>query len=190
MAWSPSDTVFPHTLPENASILPAAPAASGWLGKLGSMVSGQFQGLNLADASLGLGIGSTIAGAITEGSGALAQANAEKAAADYNARMAQKEGDAEHRRRSRIARQELSSQWVQMAGKSGVIDESGIYRMARNAEEMERDALNAAIAGRNTARLERARGRAAIEIGEQRRTAAIIGGVANVAAQGLSYSIS
>ena len=188
MAWSPSDTVFPDTLPEDIDWfekydLPTttdlgigeAPAASGGFG---------------AEAALGVGMFASLLGSLMQGNAAMAQANAEKAAADYNARVARMEGDAEYRRRSRIARQELSRQWVQMAGKSGVIDESGLHRMARNAEEMERHALNAAISGRNTARLERMRGRAAVEIGEQRRTAAIIGGVANVAAQGLSYSIS
>lgn len=148
-------------------------------------------GFGRAEAALGIGMFSSLLGSMMQGQAAMAQANAQRAAAEYNANVAKLEGDAEFRRRMRINRRTLSSQFVQMAGKSGVIAEEGgwLEVLASNAEEMERDALNAAIAGRNTARLERYRGEAAMAIGKQRRTAALIGGFSNLAFQGLSYGL-
>ena len=141
------------------------------------------------DAAAGAAAGLQGAAGALSANAAMAQANAEKMASEYNATLAILKGNDESRRIYRMAQQTISSQWVQMAGKSGVIDESGIYRMARNAEEMERDALNAAIAGRNTARLDRARGRAAIEIGKQKRAAALIGGLASAGGTLLSHYV-
>lgn len=144
-----------------------------------------------ADAALGVSMTSSLLGGILSGNAAMAQANAEKAAAEYNAKLAEMEGDREYLRRSRMARRELSSQFVQMAGKSGVLAEEGgwLEVLANNVEEYERDALNAHIAGRNTAMLERMRGESAMKIGSQRRTAALIGGFSQALYTGLSLGI-
>ena len=140
---------------------------------------------------LGVQLGSTIMGSIFGAVGAKKQAKAEQAAANYNALVAQMEGDAEHRRRMRLARRELSAQYTQMAGKSGVLAEEGgwLEQLVNNAAEYEMDALNAAIAGRNTAALERARGKTARMIGSQRAAASLIGGVSKAAGIGLSLGL-
>ncbi len=143
------------------------------------------------DPLLGAQLGGTIVGSIFGAVGAKKQAQAEQAAANYNALVAQMEGDAEHRRRMRLARRELSAQYTQMAGKSGVLAEEGgwLEQLVNNAAEYEMDALNAAIAGRNTAALERARGRTARMVGSQRAAASLIGGVTKVAGIGLSLGL-
>jgi hypothetical protein len=122
---------------------------------------------------------------------AMKTAYAQNAAAQYNALLSEIEGHREYVRRKRLARRALSSQYVQMAGKSGVIAEEGSWleRWAGNAAEYERDALNAAIAGRNTARLERMRGAAAIQTGKDRRAASYIGAASRALYTGLSLGI-
>jgi hypothetical protein len=126
-----------------------------------------------------------------QGSAAMKTAYAQNAAAQYNALLAEIEGNREYHRRKKMARRALSSQYVQMAGKSGVIAEEGSWleRWAGNAATYERDALNAAIQGRNTARLERMRGAAAIDTGKDRRTASWIGGISRSVYTGLSLGI-
>ena len=193
MAWSPSDTIFPDLTPDNFSWnqTPTVGGASSVARSSGSSGVSSFFKEHQGEMALGMGMFSSLLGSMMQGQAAMAQANAQRAAAEYNAHVAKLEGDAEFRRRMRINRRTISSQFVQMAGKSGVIAEEGgwLEVLASNAEEMERDALNAAIAGRNTARLERYRGEAAIAIGKQKRTAALIGGFSNLAFQGLSYGL-
>lgn len=135
-------------------------------------------------------IGSSLSAGL-EGNAAMKQAYAQNAAAQYNALLAEIEGQREYARRKKLARRALSSQYVQMAGKSGVIAEEGSWleRWAGNAAEYERDALNAAIAGRNTARLERMRGRAAIDTGKDRRLASWIGAASRTAYTGFALGI-
>ena len=65
---------------------------------------------------MGLSAIGTIASSIMGASAAKAQARAEAAAAEYNAVLAEMEGNAEERRQRRYARRTLSSQFVQMAG--------------------------------------------------------------------------
>jgi hypothetical protein len=130
-------------------------------------------------------------GSVLSANAALEQSNAIWAASMYNARRAKMAGDSEEMRIRHIARRELSSQFVQMAGKSGVTGEEGgwLEALARNAAEYEVNALNASIAGRNTARLERARGKAAKEAGERRYAAEMISGVGKLVGTGLSLAI-
>ena len=134
---------------------------------------------------------SEIFGTVLSAQAAKADAKAIQDAAKYNATIAEMEGDAEEARQRHIARRALSSQFVQMAGKSGVIAEEGgwLEALVWNAAEYEVNALNASIAGRNTAALERARGESARRIGKQKSAAAIISGVGQVAQMGLSLAI-
>ena len=99
------------------------------------------------------------------------------------------EGNAEERRHRRLARRSLSSQFVQMAGKSGVIAEEGgwLERLVSNAAEYETNALNASIAGRNTARLNRAHGANAIRQGNQMAGASLLAGAGKLS--GMAYSL-
>ena len=194
MAWNPADSVFSDLTPDKVDFFQGAPSSSS-LGipqsTGGGGGGGGGGGFGQAEAALGIGMFGSLLGSLMQGNAAMAQANAEKAAAEYNALVAEIEGYAEAQRRRRIHRRELSSQFVQMAGKSGVLAEEGgwLEVLASNAAEMEVDALNAEIAGRNTARLERYRGATAMAIGKQKRTAALISGFTNLAYQGLSYGL-
>ena len=142
-----------------------------------------------AGAALGAITAATeVAGTALSVKAAKADAKAAQAAAEYNAALAEMEGRAEESRQRRIARRTLSSQFVQMAGKSGVIAEEGgwLEALVWNTAEYETNALNAAIAGRNTAALERSRGRAAKRIGKQRAGAEILAGASRLGGFGLS----
>ena len=134
---------------------------------------------------------STMIGTSMEAKAAKAEARAIQAAAEYNANMAEREGRAKEARIRHLARRNLSSWFTQMAGKSGVIAEEGgwLEALVWNAAAYETDALNAAIAGRNTAALERSRGQAAKRIGKQRSAAQYIAGAGKVAGMGLSLGI-
>ena len=129
----------------------------------------------------------TMAGSFMEASAAKSQARAAAAAAEYNAVMAEMQGNAEERRRRRYGRRALSSQYVQMAGKSGVTGEAGgwLEALVQNAAEYEVNALNASIAGRNTARLERAQGRSALRTGQMQAGASLLSGAGRVAGMAL-----
>ena len=131
---------------------------------------------------------STIASSIMGASAAKSQARAAQAAAEYNAVLAEMEGNAEERRQRRHARRSLSSQFVQMAGKSGVTAEQGgwLERLVQNAAEYETNALNASIAGRNTARLNRMHGANAIRQGNQLAGASLLSGAGKLSGMALS----
>ena len=90
-------------------------------------------------ALLGIQAIGTIAGSIMGAKAAKSQAKAAAAAAEYNAVLAEMEGNAEERRRRRGSRRALSAQFVQMAGKSGVTAEEGgwLERLTQNAAEYE-----------------------------------------------------
>ena len=142
----------------------------------------QTQGL------LGASIGSTLVGSILGAVGSIQNAKAANAAAKYNAAIAKMQADQEAHRRRRLGRRAISAQFTQMAGKSGVTAAEGgwVEALARNAGEYEQDALNAEIAGRQTAALERARGRSAMRQGYFGAGASILGGASRVANLGLS----
>jgi hypothetical protein len=151
---------------------------------------GAFERAGIAIGNFGDKYGSTLAGwsgAATGIGGALLQARAlrhqgraDKAAAEYNAALAEAEGIYEHLRIRRMARQHLSSQYAQMNGKSGVIGEEGgwLSVIATNASAYERDAVHASISARATADLERWRGRAAEQSARAGSRGAILSGVA------------
>lgn len=140
-------------------------------------------------ALMGVSALSGLASSIMGASAAKSQARAAAAAAEYNAVLAEMEGNAEERRRRRLGRRAISSQFVQMAGKSGVIAEEGgwLEALVQNAAEYETNALNASIAGRNTARLNRAHGANAIRQGNMAAGASLLAGAGRAA--GLAYSL-
>ena len=78
---------------------------------------GGWAGVGLAAASAI----SSIGGALLSAKAMKMQARAEQAAAEYNALLAEIEARAESARQRHIARRTLSSQFTQMAGKSGVV---------------------------------------------------------------------
>jgi hypothetical protein len=144
--------------------------------------------MEAGDALFGFSAITGLAGSIMQASAAKAQARAAAAAAEYNAVLAEMEGNAEERRRRRLGRRALSSQFVQMAGKSGVIAEEGgwLQALVQNAAEYEVNALNASIAGRNTARLNRAHGANALRQGRMQAGASLLAGTGRVAGMALS----
>ncbi len=163
-------STHPSAFPVNAGMQPTAP---------------NFTGLALMGSALG-SLGSTIASVVA----AKQQQEAAQAAARYNAALAEIEGRAEEMRQRRIGRRALSSQFVQMAGKSGVIAEEGgwLEALTWNAAEYEANAVNAGIAGRNRAALEKSRARVAGDVGSQQSAAAILSGANRLAGMGLSLA--
>ncbi|MDE0916534.1 MAG: hypothetical protein OSB57_15280 [Planctomycetota bacterium] len=145
--------------------------------------------LDAGDALLGVGSIAGLASSIMGANAAKSQAAAAAAAAEYNAVRAEMEGNAEERRRRRLGRRALSSQFVQMAGKSGVMAEEGgwLEALVQNAAEYEINSLNASIAGRNTARLNRMHGANAIRQGNQMAGASLLAGVGKQA--GFAYEL-
>ena len=144
--------------------------------------------MEAGDALFGIGAISGLAGSIMQASAARSQARAAAAAAEYNAVRAEMEGHAEERRRRRLARRAISSQFTQMAGKTGVIAEEGgwLEALVQNAAEYEVNALNASIAARNTARLDRAHGANAIRQGNMQAGASLLSGINRTAGLALS----
>lgn len=109
------------------------------------------------------------------------QGEYEESAAKYNATLAEFAGQDEARRRRLIARQTVSSQFTQMAGKSGVLAEEGgwLEVLAYNAGQYEMDAVNAEIEARNSAALWRNRGQVAKAESKQLAGASLIAGLSN-----------
>ena len=162
-------------------------APTALLGGGGGGGGGGWAGVGLAAASAI----SSIGGALLSAKAMKMQARAEQAAAEYNALLAEIEARAESARQRHIARRTLSSQFTQMAGKSGVVAEEGgwLEALAWNAAEFETSAMNAWIAGTRTAALDRSRGQIAKSVGKQRAASEILSGVGRVAGLGASLAI-
>ncbi|HUU94260.1 MAG TPA: hypothetical protein VM487_00855 [Phycisphaerae bacterium] len=146
----------------------AGRSAYNWLSNRGN------QGQLGTFAGAGLGF----AGAMMQAKGLKARGAAEHAAAEYNARLAEIQSHREARRIRSDARQQASSSYVQMAGKSGVIGASGgwLEVLVSNAETAERSAVEALIAGRSTAALNRSRGALAMSQAKRQSGAALLSG--------------
>lgn len=124
----------------------------------------------------GLAIGAPIASGLAQASGIRQQGDAQAAALRYNAQLARDEGDAEATRIRRAGRRELGRQ-RSILGASGVrVEGTPLELLERNAYEIERDAVNAQIAGRNTARLDAAAARGARRAARSSSATAILSG--------------
>ena len=134
---------------------------------------------------------SSISGALMSAKAMKMEARAAQAAAEYNALLAEINARAEMNRQRRIARRALSSQFTQMAGKSGVVAEEGgwLEALAWNAGEYERGAMNAWYSGELTAGLDRSRGEVAKSVGKARAAAEITSGVGRAVGFGASLLI-
>ena len=127
-------------------------------------------------ALLPLAIAASVGGGILQARGAQEQAGSIEDAARFNAAAALQRGRAEESRIRRASRRKVSSQRVAFA-KAGVeLVGSPLERLAENAAELELDAVNAGIEARNTAFLERQRGKSAKKIGRNRAGAALLSG--------------
>ena len=132
----------------------------------------------------GVGIGGQIAGGIIRSRAAEDQAKAVSDAALYNARLAEIEGAEEYKRRRKAARKQIGS-YVAQVGKSGVrMEGSPLEFLVQNAEELERDALNAMVEAQNTAALERSRASGAKKAGRMGAGTELLGGLTRAAVFG------
>ncbi len=132
--------------------------------------------LNLAALLSGVAVGGPLAAGITQAGGIQQQAGAEAAAARANARLAQREGAQQASSIRREGRRELGRQRT-VAGASGVqLEGSPLDLLVSNAAEIEREAVQAEIAARNTARLDRSRASSIERAGKRQGASAILGG--------------
>lgn len=130
----------------------------------------------------GLAIGAPIAGGIQQAGAIKQQAGAQAAALRYNAAQARDAGSAESSRIRRAGRRELGRQRAAI-GASGVRAEgSPLEVLAHNAYEIEREAVAAEIAGRNTARLDEAQARSVKRAARTGAGTALLGGALQGAA--------
>lgn len=119
-------------------------------------------------------IGLRATGGILEARGAKTTADAISDAAKYNAKLARREASIEEARIRRRNRRALSSMRVSFA-KAGVqMEGTPLEQMAFAASELERDAVNARLAGEATAALDESRAKNARTIGRQRASASLL----------------
>lgn len=124
----------------------------------------------------GIAIGAPIAGGLQQASGIRQQAGAEAAAAQYNAQLARMEAEAEASRIRRAGRRELAKQRLRVSASGVQLEGSPLALLADNAFEIEREAVHAQIAGRNTARLDEAQARNAKRAGRTGAATALLSG--------------
>jgi len=130
------------------------------------------------------GIGGQVASGIMRSRAAEQKGQAIADAALYNARLAEREGSEEYQRRHKAARKKIGSQVAQV-GKSGVrLEGSPLEFIVQNAEELERDALNALVDAQSTAALDRSRARSAKKAGETGAGTELLSGVTRAAVFG------
>lgn len=132
--------------------------------------------IDLSALLSGVAIGSPLAAGITQAGGIRQSAAAEAAAARTNAQLALAEGFTQAQSIRTEGRQELGRQRT-LIGASGVRSEgSPLDLVVQNAASIEREAVQAEIAARNTARLDRSRASSVERAGKQSGTSAILGG--------------
>lgn len=131
-------------------------------------------------------IATAVGGAVVKGKAAQNQAEAIADAQEFNALQAEQAGNAESSRVRRLNRRILSTQRVQFA-KAGVrLEGTPLEFLAQNAAELELNALQAKIAGANTARLNREAADVALEAGRLSAGAALLQGLSGAAGAALS----
>lgn len=125
----------------------------------------------------GVAIGAPVAGGLAQASAIRQQADAQAQASRYNAQLARAEGGAEADRIRRAGRRELGRQRTQL-GASGVrVEGSPLDLLVANAAEIERDAVSAMIAARNTAALDEAQAKSAKRAGRTSAGASLLSGL-------------
>lgn len=175
------------------------PGGTGTPGQLGvgdpgtrsvgsTYIGSASSGSGYSNALLGASAFGTMFGSLLGAQSATQNAKAIAAAARYNAALAELEANRNAELIRRDNRRQTSSEYVQMAAKSGVLAEQGgwLDRVMYNFQEREMAAIDDEYRGRNAAALERYRARSAIRQGKRSSAAAIIGGVSRVASTSLS----
>lgn len=103
-----------------------------------------------------IGVGAPLAGGYLQAQGLRRQGEAQASAAEYNADLALLEGRTEAARRRRTGSAEVTRERVALANSGLRLEGSPLQFLARQAAEVERDAVNVELAARRTARLDRA----------------------------------
>lgn len=137
-----------------------------------------------SSALSGIAVGAPIAGGIVQGRAAQAGASAEAQAARYNARLAEMEGAERAAFVRRKGHSDLVSQEVRIRAAGGAVSGTTADWLAHQAYETEREAVNAEIDARNTARLERGRGRSIQRAGKTSAGTALLSGLTQSASFG------
>lgn len=140
----------------------------------------------LGDLAGAVGVGGQLVGGVVQSRAAQAQGRAAADAADYNARLALREGLAEADRRRKAGRREIARQRVSVAASDLRVEGSPLEVIAANAAAVEEDAANAEIDARRTARLERARADSFREAGRTSAGVALLSGATGALQTGYS----
>lgn len=132
--------------------------------------------LDLSALLSGVAIGGPLSAGFQQAGGIRQQASAQAAAANANARLAQMEGASQASSIRREGRREIGRQRAIM-GASGVrLEGSPLDLIVSNAAEIEREAVQAEVAARNTARLDRAQAKSVERAGKRSSVSAILSG--------------
>lgn len=134
----------------------------------------------------GIGAGTSISGGLAQGQAAKDAATAEARAGLYNARLAEEEARARAAYVRRAGHRELTSQFVRSSAGGVRVQGTPLQVLADRAYEIEREATNAEIEGRNTARLDRSRASSVQSAGKISARNALIGGATQAARFGLN----
>ena len=124
----------------------------------------------------GFAVGAPAASGYLEGQAARQAGASTAAAARYNAELERLRG---RERAASIRKQgsaELTRQRVQVASSGLRLEGTPVDFLARNAAEIEKNALNELLAGRNSARLDEARARSAEQAGKQQAGVSLLTG--------------
>lgn len=140
-------------------------------------------GLSPQQLLTGFGAGATIGGGIAQGRAVQDAASAQAQAGLYNARLAEEEARSRAEYVRRQGHRELTSRFVEMSAGGVRVQGTPLQVLADRAYEIEREATNAEIEGRNTARLDRSQAQGIRRAGKVQVRNALIGGLGQAAAR-------
>lgn len=143
-------------------------------------------GLSPQQLLSGFGAGASIGGGLAQGQAARDAAQAQSQAALYNAKLAEQEAQSRADYVRRAGHRELTSDFVQMSAGGVRVQGTPLDVLSQRAYEIEREATNAQIEGRNTARLDRAQAQGITRAGKVSARNALIGGIGQAARFGPS----
>jgi hypothetical protein len=139
----------------------------------------------MGGAAAAVGLIAGVGGSLLQAKSAIDAGNAEYKAGMLNAQLARQEGYAEETRRRREMRRELSSEAVAYA-KAGVSTTEGspLELLAQNAQELERDALDARLQGLRGYSVARKQANQAYKASRKQALAAVLSGVSGAVGTG------
>lgn len=120
--------------------------------------------------------GAALGGGVLKAKGSLDQAEAAAQAAEFNRAKALQDASAEEARIRREARKELGRRALGAAKAGVLLEGTPLDLLAQTAAEFELEAVNARVAGANTANLERRRAKNLRKQGRSAAISELIGG--------------